>query len=115
MVSKVKLPSHLSILAPRPSGTLSRNRQNPKGPDPQRTFRCPDDKFDAIIEASSILGMTNPEFVRWVSYMAANEVLRLAREQQVPVTPVKIEVINPKPQVTVDIPTRTIYNPYTKK
>jgi hypothetical protein len=110
-MSRVKLPLLISILSPMPSGTLPRGRHSPKGADPQRAFRCSDDKWAAIVEASDLLDMSYPEFCRWVSYAAANEVLRIAREQRVAPTPVKIEVHK---QPLPELPIRTVINPYRK-
>lgn len=112
MADEVKLPPTISILSPRPAGILTRNRQNPKGPDPQRAFRCDDTKWATIVDAADLLKMSYPQFIKWVAYMAANEVLRIAREQKVaPPLPEKIEIVEP---VKLDIPrpVRQIVNPY---
>lgn len=113
MVDKVVLPQTIPILSPRPSGLLPRGRNAPKGADPQRNFRCPDDKWASIVDAADLLGMTYPEFCRWVSYAAANEVLRIAREQKVAPPVAKVEIVKP---IELDIarPVRKITNPYAK-
>lgn len=117
MTEKVVLPPMISILSPRPSGVLSRApKGKPKGPDPQRHFRCPDSKYEPIEAAAKLLGMSAPEFCRWVAYTSANEVLRLAREQKVsvPIDPVVVPTEPPKPrqpQISTVVPTLVI-NPY---
>lgn len=113
MSDKVQLPQLISILSPRPAGILPRGRNNPKGADPQRNYRCPDDKFKVISEAAELLGMNPAEFARWVAFASANEVIRIAREQKVAPEPVKVEVQDKKPQTIV--PTRTVINPYGLK
>jgi uncharacterized protein (DUF1778 family) len=73
------IPQRISILTPLPKGLVPRGRnENYKGSDPQRTFRCADAKWETIVSAAELLGCTTPEFIRWVSYAAANEVLRQA-------------------------------------
>lgn len=113
MTDKVQLPQLISILSPRPAGVLPRGRNNPKGADPQRNYRCPEDKWKSITEACDLLGMNPAEFARWVTYSAANEVLRIAREQKVAPTPVQVEVQNNKPQNVIE--TRKVINPYGLK
>jgi predicted ATPase len=46
------------------------------------------EKYAAVQDAATALGMATAEFIRWVSYAAANEVLRIERETKYN-TPVK--------------------------
>ncbi len=113
MADKVQLPLKIEILSPRPAGILPRGRNNPKGADPQRNYRMTDEKFASVKQACDLLGMNPAEFARWVTFSAANEVVRIAGEQKVAPTPVKVEVVNHKPN-NVE-PTRTVINPYGLK
>ena len=113
MTDKVQLPLTISILSPRPAGVLPGGRNNPKGADPQRNYRCPDDKWQSIIAACDLLGMNPAEFARWVTYAAANEVLRIANEQKVAPAPVKVVIQEKKPETI--IPARKVTNPYGLK
>ena len=113
MSDKVQLPLTIAILSPRPAGVLPRGRNSPKGADPQRNYRCPDDKFASIQQACDLLGMNPAEFARWVTYAAANEVIRIANEQKVAPVPVKVVVQDKKPEVI--IPARKVTNPYGLK
>lgn len=113
MTDKVQLPEKISILSPRPAGVLPRGRNNPKGADPQRNYRCPDDKFKSIQEACDLLGMSAAEFARWVTFLAANEVLRIAREQKVAPPVQQVKVVDKKP--TTVVPARVVTNPYGLK
>ena len=113
MTDKVELPQTIAILSPRPSGILPRGRNALKGADPQRNFRCPDDKWKSVQEACELLGMNTAEFARWVTYAAANEVIRIANEQKVAPVPVKVVVQDKKPEVI--IPARKVTNPYGLK
>lgn len=113
MADKVELPQTIPILSPRPAGILPRGRNNPKGADPQRNYRCPDDKFASILQACDLLGMNAAEFARWVTYAAANEVIRIAQEQKVAPTPVTVQ-IQEKKEETI-IPVRKVSNPYGLK
>ncbi len=113
MTDKVQLPEKISILSPRPAGVLPRGRNNPKGADPQRNYRCPDDKFKSIQEACDLLGMNPAEFARWVTFLAANEVLRIAREQKVAPPVQQVKVVDKKP--TTVVPARVVNNPYGLK
>ena len=113
MTDKVELPQTIAILSPRPSGILPRGRNALKGADPQRNFRCPDDKWKSVQEACELLGMNTAEFARWVTYAAANSVLLIAQQQKVVPTPVKIK-IQEKKEETI-IPIRKVSNPYGLK
>ena len=113
MTDKVQLPPTISILSPRPAGILPRGRNNPKGADPQRNYRCPDDKWQSIVQACDLLSMNPAEFARWVTYLAANEVIRIAREQQVAPPAQVVQVQNTKPKNVV--PARVVNNPYGLK
>lgn len=113
MTDEVQLPQTISILSPRPAGVLPRGRNNPKGADPQRNYRCPDDKWQSIVQACDLLGMNPAEFARWVTYAAANEVIRIAREQKVAPPAKVVQVVDKKPSNVV--PARVVHNPYGLK
>lgn len=112
-MSNVELPLKIEILSPRPSGVLPRGRNSPKGADPQRNFRCPDDKWASIAAACALLNMNTAEFCRWTAYAAANEVLRIANEQKVPIPTKTVEIIEKPPETLA--PNVPVFNPYGLK
>lgn len=66
---RITIPSPMKLTAPR-------GLHSDKTADPVRAVRMDDTKYDAIVFAARVLGMTAAEFIRWVSYLSANEILR---------------------------------------
>lgn len=77
MSTKPKFPpDRVEILPPmrtlkRPRGAMAQDNA-----DPQRTIRISDKQLATIDEGARLLDVTRSEFIRWVSYCAANELIR---------------------------------------
>lgn len=73
------LSGTINIMAPRKMEKRNKRLGNALPADSLITFRMNDAKFAAVKEAASVLGMPYSEFIRWVVYASANEVLRIER------------------------------------
>lgn len=74
-------PKYVTVYTPKPS-VAARGNNTEKKTDPQRSFRISDEVFSAISEASELLGVTRSEFIRWIAYDAANQVIGKYKEAQ---------------------------------
>lgn len=93
-------PETINIMAPRPAGVKPRGRNARKAADPQFAYRMSVERHAAVVEAAELIGCGGTaEFVRWVAYAAANEIIRLAREAK------KDQVIHPVRPIMVARPT----------
>lgn len=66
-------PKFLTILTPMSNGR--RGGQGGGDADKPRTFRMSDDAYETLKLASDALKINPAEFIRWVLYNTANEVL----------------------------------------
>lgn len=113
----VLLPTTIKIMAPRRVGKAPRGRSAIYIQDTQHTFRMAQEKYAALNDAAEALGMTTAEFIRWVSYATANEVLRIERELKnaKPVESVRV-TSTPYETSTQSQPTIPMtFDPYRKK
>lgn len=73
------LPSTITIMAPRKMEQRKRGDYPAYKSDASINFRMNEEKFAAIKEAAKVLGIPYSEFIRWVAYACANEVLRIEK------------------------------------
>lgn len=73
------LPSTITIMAPRKMEQRKRGDYPAYKSDASINFRMNEEKYAAVKEAAEVLGIPNSEFIRWVIYACANEVLRIER------------------------------------
>ena len=74
-------PKYITIVTPRKS-VIARGSSSDKHVDPQRSIRLTDEIYETLGEASRLLNVTRSEFIRWVAYDAANQIIGKHKEYE---------------------------------